>query len=211
MSARGVTFTPYIPPSQTIPHFSEPERHLYLSATVGSTDDVQRRLGTPPFTKLTASAQPHQGERLVLMRNATTELSPAQLVKGLDPFLRKHPKALWLCARGDTATEFEEALADAKLPGQVWRLQGDNGADEPFAAADSGHLVTAGRYDGMDFPGDTCRVEIVPEVPIATSDLEEFVSSYLRDAPSRRPGLPSGSPRRSAAATGVRTTARCTS
>ena len=43
--------------------------------------------------------------------------------------------------------------------------------------------MTAGRYDGMDFPGDTCRVEVVPEVPIATSDLEEFVSSYLRDAP----------------------------
>src|SRR5436309_3498821 len=41
----------------------------------------------------------------------------------------------------------------------------------------------AGRYDGMDFPGDTCRVEVVPEVPVATSDLEEFVSAYLRDAP----------------------------
>jgi hypothetical protein len=183
LSARGITFTPYIPPSQTIRHFSEPERRLYLSATVGSVDDVQRRLGTPPFAKLTASAQPRQGERLVLMRNATTELSPAQLVHSLSPFLREHRKALWLCARGDTATEFEEALADAELPGQVRRLEGDNGADEPFAAADSGHLVTAGRYDGMDFPADTCRVEVVPEVPIATSDLEEFVSSYLRDAP----------------------------
>lgn len=183
VSARGITFTPYIPPSQTIRHFSEPERRLYLSATVGSVDDVQRRLGTPPFVKLTASAQPRQGERLVLMRGATKELSPAQLVKGLSPFLREHRKALWLCARGDTATEFEEALADAELPGEVRRLKGDNGADEPFAAADSGHLVTAGRYDGMDFPADTCRVEVVPEVPVATSDLEEFVSSYLRDAP----------------------------
>jgi hypothetical protein len=35
----------------------------------------------------------------------------------------------------------------------------------------------------MDFPGDSCRVEILPEVPVATSDLEEFVSAYLRDAP----------------------------
>lgn len=183
VSARGITFTPYIPPSQTIRHFSEPERRLYLSATVGSVDDVQRRLGTPPFVKLTASAPPRQGERLVLMRGSTTELTPAQLVKGLSPFLREQRKALWLCARGDTATQFEEALTAAELPGQVRRLAGDNGADEPFAAAGSGHLVTAGRYDGMDFPADTCRVEVVPEVPIATSDLEEFVSSYLRDAP----------------------------
>jgi hypothetical protein len=47
----------------------------------------------------------------------------------------------------------------------------------------AGHLIAAGRYDGMDFPGDTCRVEILPEVTVATSDLEEFVSAYLRDAP----------------------------
>lgn len=183
VSGRGVTFTPYIPPAQTIPHFHEPLRRLYLSATVGSVDDVQRRLGTPPFVKLTASAQPRQGERLVLMHTATEALDPPQLVTRLRPFLRDHHKALWLCARGETATAFENALADAALPGDVWRLESDNGADEPFAAAGSGHLVTAGRYDGMDFPGDTCRVEVVPEVPIATSDLEQFVSSYLRDAP----------------------------
>jgi Rad3-related DNA helicase len=35
----------------------------------------------------------------------------------------------------------------------------------------------------MDFPGESCRVEVLPEVPVATSDLEEFVSAYLRDAP----------------------------
>ena len=35
----------------------------------------------------------------------------------------------------------------------------------------------------MDFPDDTCRVEVLPEIPIATSDLEEFISAYLRDAP----------------------------
>ena len=183
VSGHGVTFTPYIPPAQTIHHFHEPLRRLYLSATVGSVDDLQRRLGTPPFVKLTASVQPRQGERLVLMRNATKALAPQELVAGLRPFLGEYHKALWLCARGETATAFEGALTGAALPGQVWRLAGDNGADEPFAAATSGHLVTAGRYDGMDFPGDSCRVEVVPEVPIATSDLEEFVSSYLRDAP----------------------------
>jgi hypothetical protein len=67
LSARGTTFMPDIPLSQTIAHFSQPERRRYLSATVGSVDDVQRRLGTPPFAKLTASARPRQGERLVLM------------------------------------------------------------------------------------------------------------------------------------------------
>jgi Helicase C-terminal domain len=183
LSRWGVTFTPYIPPSQTIQHFSAPDRRLYLSATVGSVDDLQRRLGTPPLTKLTASVQPRQGERYVAMRGEVEPLQGAALVAAVQPLLARHPKALWLCARGDTADGLESDLRQFGLPGRVWRLVSDNAVDEPFAAASAGHLVTAGRYDGMDFPDDACRVEIVPEVPVATSDLEEFVSAYLRDAP----------------------------
>jgi Rad3-related DNA helicase len=68
------------------------------------------------------------------------------------------------------------------LPGSVRVLEGDNGADESFAIESEGHLVAAGRYDGMDFPDDVCRVEVLPEIPLATTDLEEWTSAYLRDA-----------------------------
>jgi hypothetical protein len=183
ISARGITFTPYIPPSQTIRHFADPTRRLYLSATIGNADDLRRRLGTPPLTKLTASVQPRQGERLVVVRDDPEFPSATELVEELLPFLEHHRKALWLCARRDTAGAFQFALTLSGLPGQVRVLESDNEADEPFAAEPEGHLVTAGRYDGMDFPGDTCRVEVLPEVPIATSELEEFVSAFLRDAP----------------------------
>jgi hypothetical protein len=183
VSSRGVTFTPYIPPSQTIPHFAEPTRRLYLSATIGSVDDLRRRLGTPPLEKLSAAVQPRQGERLVVIRNAPDSPLGIELVEELRPFLERQRKALWLCARRDTAQALNFALTLAALPGQVRVLEADNGADEPFANETDGHLIAAGRYDGMDFPGDTCRVEILPEVPVATSDLEEFVSAYLRDAP----------------------------
>lgn len=183
VSSRGVTFTPYIPPSQTITHFAEPTRRLYLSATIGSADDLRRRLGTPPFEKLTAAVQPRQGERLVVIRDVPDKPLAIELVDELRPFLERQRKALWLCARRDTAEALNFALTLAAMPGQVRVLEADNGADEPFAAEADGHLITAGRYDGMDFPGDSCRLEILPEVPVATSDLEEFVSAYLRDAP----------------------------
>ncbi len=182
VSRRGVTFTPYIPPSQTISHFSEPARRLYLSATIGSVDDLCRRLGTPPLTMLTASVQPRQGDRLVVVRDAADQLDATELVGLLYPLLTKRPKALWLCARRETATTLEFALNLSGLPGVVRRLEADNGADEPFASEPAGQLIAAGRYDGMDFPDDTCRIEVVPEVPVATSDLEEWASAFLRDA-----------------------------
>jgi Helicase C-terminal domain len=183
VSHRAVTFTPYIPPTQTLEHFYEPTRRLYLSATVGSVDDLQRRLGTPRFSKLEATVQPRQGDRLVVIRDGTELAIGSDLVDELRSFLDRQRKALWLCARRDTAITLEFALTLSGLPGTVRRLESDNGADEAFASEDAGQLLAAGRYDGMDFPGDTCRVEVVPEVPVATSDLEGFVSAYLRDAP----------------------------
>lgn len=182
VSARAVTFTPYIPPAQTIRHFADPARRLYLSATIGSVEDLRRRLGTPAVEKVSASVQPRQGERLVVLRDDPALLSATELVDLLHAFLSQHPKALWLCARRDTADALRFALTLSGLPGAVRILEKDNGADEPFAADSEGHLITAGRYDGMDFPDETCRVEVLPEVPVATSDLEEWASAYLRDA-----------------------------
>ena len=183
ISPRGITFTPFMPPTQTIKHFEETKQRLYLSATVGSTDDLQRRLGVPQMRKLTAEAPPRQGERFVAVQTGVEDMSPQDLIDTVRPLLAVHPKALWLCARQSTANAVEEALKTGSLQGDVWHLFGDNAEDEAFSNAQAGHLVTAGRFDGMDFPDDACRVEILPELPVATSDLEEFVSAYLRDAP----------------------------
>lgn len=182
VSRRGVTITPYIVPTQDHDHFASPERRIYLSATVGTVDDVQRRLGCPKFTKLAAGSGTRQGERFVVVRQETEKLDAQELVEEVADLLEGTDKALWLCARSTTASEFMDAIEAMGSEGDVLRLHQDNGADEAFAKAASGHLVAAGRYDGMDFPHDACRIEIMPEAPVALSDLEEFVSAYLRDA-----------------------------
>lgn len=181
VSRRGLTITPWAPPSQTLDHFREPERRLYLSATVGDMDDLRRRIGCPSATKITAAVPPRQGKRFVGIVRAEREQDPEAIVIQSKPLLDEARKALWLCARSSTADRVEQALTTVGLQ-SVRRLQSDNGAADLFSADDAGHLVCAGRYDGMDFPGDVCRVEVLPEVPVATSDLEEFISSYLRDA-----------------------------
>ena len=181
VSSRGLTITPWLPPSQTIEHFRVPERRLYLSATVGDVEDLRRRLGCGPVEKISASVPPRQGKRFVAIVRAPREQEPEEIVAEAKPLLDSFPKALWLCARSSTAERVALALGVAGAP-SVRRLHGDNGAADLFAADPAAQLVCAGRYDGMDFPDDACRVEILPEVPVATSDLEEFVSSYLRDA-----------------------------
>ena len=99
------------------------------------------------MTKLGPSVQPRQGERTVVLSNGAELLDEDDLVTELRPILESRRKALWLCARKESAARLQMTLALSGLP------------------------------------GDDCRVEVVPEVPVATSDLEEFVSAFLRDAP----------------------------
>lgn len=182
ISPRGLTVTPWLPPSQTLDHFADPERRIYLSATVGDSEDLRRRIGCGPVTKITARVAPEQGRRYVAIVRASDDETPAGVVETAKPLVSKAGKALWLCARHTTANSVETALAMHGVAGTVLRLVDDNGAAETFAASDTGQLICAGRYDGMDFPDDACRLEILPEAPVATTDLEEFVTAYLRDA-----------------------------
>ena len=53
---------------------------------------------------------------------------------------------------------------------------------DTWSRAPDGHLVTAGRYDGLDLAGDVCKLVIITTVPQASSEFERFVVAYLGDA-----------------------------
>ncbi|WP_244923703.1 helicase C-terminal domain-containing protein, partial [Enhygromyxa salina] len=53
---------------------------------------------------------------------------------------------------------------------------------DQFRRASSGHLFVAGRFDGMDFKDDECRIVVITTLPRAINLQEEFITSYLRDA-----------------------------
>jgi hypothetical protein len=53
---------------------------------------------------------------------------------------------------------------------------------ETWSGVANGHLITAGRYDGLDLAGDLCKLVIITTVPQASSEFERFVVAYLGDA-----------------------------
>src|SRR5260370_26528227 len=110
ISPRAVTITPWIPPSQTIEHFSAPQRRLYMSATVGHPEDLRRRIGCGPVVKVTSVAAPRQGQRWIAFSASAREQEPEEVAPELRPLLQKERKALWLCARRATATRLETEL-----------------------------------------------------------------------------------------------------
>ncbi len=185
----GIEIRPYHPPTQTHPGYSSSARRVYLSATLGRAGDLQRRLGVKPVTAIDTPAY---------MRTTATGRRTFAINPGSEPALSGAPlrfalaqsdaaaqdgpgRVAWLCASGKEADEVQALLEDRGLPVFPFRA-GDDTPFDTWRVTDRAHLVTAGRFDGLDLAGDTCRLVVIPSVPAASSEFERFAVAYLGDA-----------------------------
>ena len=65
---------------------------------------------------------------------------------------------------------------------QTWILKPLGDEIDQFRLASAGHLFVAGRFDGMDFKDDECRIVVLTTLPRAINLQEEFITKYLRDS-----------------------------
>ena len=112
---------------------------------------------------------------------------PPRLAEVIAAALRVQPKSVWLCASKSDAERYRAAvvawLETTGLPrGPTWLLSSMGDEIDQFKAAPAGHLFVAGRFDGMDFSADECRLVVLATLPRAINPQESFVADYLRDA-----------------------------
>jgi len=181
----GLEIRPYHPPTALNPGYSEAKQRIYLSATLGSMDDLQRRVGGGPVTQLVPDKPlppGATGDRLFVL-NPSSEQPSDEAVFGwaLGQVEAAGGRAAWLCASHAEADVLQAQLTTAGHA--VYRLRpGDDDMVDTWSRAVAGSLVTAGRYDGLDLAGDICRLVIITTVPQASSEFERFVVAYLGDA-----------------------------
>ncbi len=180
----AIEIRPYHPPTQTLPGYHHATQRIYRSATLGTMDDLQRRLGIQPVVNvLQDSVTPDEvGRRLLLLNPQDDEpLDDVPFGFALSQANRAGRTA-WLCASHAEADEIERLLSERQLHSYRLRGGGDDGALERWSRDAAGHLVTAGRYDGLDLAGDLCRLVVLPSVPAASTEFERFAMAYLGDA-----------------------------
>ena len=182
---------PYIYPLTSNHHYSEAEQVLYMSATIGDPGDLSRRLGVRSIRKIKvppAFSDRSSGRRLIVMNRTSDDSDiPSRMSDALLGAIRRHPKSLWLCSSESKAVALRKAVVkwlDAnELEGHsTWLLTSLGDEIDQFRRSVAGHLFVAGRFDGMDFSGDQCRIVVMSTLPRAINLQEEFVSGYLRDS-----------------------------
>lgn len=165
-----VTITPPFIPVLSLPYFGPRIRRVYLSATLSAPDAFARTFGKVPDEVVAPSTTAGECERLILI--------PEQCELGIEDTkvakeLVKARKALILVPTYARASKWQglaEPPPKDKVSEQVRAFKADSAIPK---------LLLAARYDGVDLPGDTCRVMVIDDLPTGVGPLERFLWEYL--------------------------------
>ncbi len=165
ISRSEIVLTPPVVPVSTLPYFGDGVRRVYLSATLSAPDSFVRAFGRQPDKIVAPYTTAGECERMVLIPS---------LIQGIDDdasaaksIVRDH-KALIM------VPSFREAEKWADISHLPDRQHVSQEVDLFREAPAPKKITLAARYDGIDLPGDTCRVMVLDEIPRGAGPLERF-------------------------------------
>lgn len=177
ISTGSIQIIPPFIPVTTLPYFQKGVRRVYLTATSLGIDAFIRTFGKEPEITIKPETPAGQCERQILFplkaKNIGDDRASAhdiiQDVKALVIVPSKSNIQNWeeigICPRPDEVTHRLETFKTSKSPEK---------------------LVLAARYDGIDLPGDTCRVLVLDGLPKGTTHLDKFQWETLKLSGSLR-------------------------
>lgn len=179
LSSKSILLRPLLPPTWAHAAFSNATQRIYMSATLGEGGDLERlvgrkniyRLATPDgwdsqgvgrrfFIFPSLSLTEHDCEKLNLElfnisdRSLVLVPSDAQCAK-IKKYIEEKSNLHFY-----DAIDIEESKAD-------------------FVATKGAIAVVANRYDGIDFPGDECRLLVIEGLPKTVNIQEQFLMSRI--------------------------------
>ena len=166
----GLTITPAFLPTRDLYYFRQGIRRIYLSATLTAPDAFARTFGRIPDRVIAPSTSAGECERLILV--------PAMLdsdSKDVDLAARlvETKKTLILVPGYGRAKRWRAVASPPDVEAVTEAVR------EFRTHSDDSKLILAARYDGVDLPGDTCRLMVVDDLPTGTGPLERFLWERL--------------------------------
>ncbi len=174
LSYGGIQVRPMIPPTFENKVFSRAVQRVYLSATLGGGGELERAFGRSEITRmpLPTKTPPRSGRRLFVFPDLVKGGDAATLTKQV---VGLTDKALVLSqTTSDQAEQAARTLAGDGVP--LFDKSDVERGLATFAKAPAGVLGLANRYDGMDLPGNDCRIVVLDGKPDAVSLQEKFLS-----------------------------------
>lgn len=165
-----ITITPPYVPTTSLPYFNAGVRRVYLSATLSAPDAFIRTYGRKPDEIIAPTTSAGECERLILfpsrLENGEEDIEITKTLLAGKKTLAMVPTY----ARAHRWDDFAVPPEKNSVAAQVEAFKTQPGSPK---------LLLAARYDGMDLPGDTCRIMIIDDLPMGVGPLERFLWEYL--------------------------------
>ncbi|MDC7714604.1 DEAD/DEAH box helicase [Vogesella sp. LYT5W] len=179
ISSKTFTVTSVLPLVNSFPTFSDAPRRIYMSATIADDSEIVRTFDADPRhvnEALTSRSLAGISERMILIPNLMKfDFNATDVTKALlKQIAGNNLGAVVLVPSNFAAQAWEDAAEFAegsdKVEAKVQELQ---------ARSTSGPVVFANRYDGIDLPGDSCRLLVMEGLPAGASDYELLRAATL--------------------------------
>jgi hypothetical protein len=166
---------PYFPAIDLIQSFRRAERRIYMTATLADDSVLTTHFGADPDAlgiPIVPSSSQSMGERMVIMPQELNTNLTTMDIHGLLVELAEKVNVVVIVPS-------EKAAEDWQGANQV--LVGD-AVVEGIEKLRNGHVgltVLVNRYDGIDLPGDACRVLAIADLPEVSSYADLIDSEIL--------------------------------
>lgn len=186
VSLRDISIRPIVPPTHTHEPFCETKQRIYMSAALGGEGDLLRGYGIASIETIRVK-HAQWGRRYIFMPSLYFEEDECpQIVSSIWNGMNAH-RALILAPSFPIADRTFNTVSAAMSPKPA-KLSARviENSLEPFTGAEGAILCLAGRYDGLDLPGDDCRLLIMAESPGAVGTLERHLRERWKLGPLLR-------------------------
>lgn len=180
LGSREILIRPLIPPTAMHAPFADANQRIFMSATLGAGGDLERLTGRTSIDRLPAPEgfqSAGVGRRFFVFPSLSlTGDETDQLRLAMQERAGRSVTLTPSTAQADTHAEQVEAnLNDFEV-----YTKDDIEADKaPFVSTDKAVAILANRYDGIDFPGEECRLLCIDGLPKATNAQERFIMSKM--------------------------------
>ena len=179
ISRREIVITPLYPHVAMFPTFSECPRRIYMSATVADDSSIVRTFGANSSSvgkPISPTSLAGVGERMILVPDLM--MIPRKDIK---PILEKI--ASWAADRAGVVV-----LAPSARQAKDWEDTAEIVGGDAVASVvaslvnrtENGPVVFAGRYDGIDLPGDSCRLLILSGLPTGSNAYDLYRAAVFQ-------------------------------
>ena len=179
ISSQEILIRPLIPPTWAHAPFSEAKQRIYMSATLGVGGDLERLMGRRSIHRLaTPEGWDRQGVGRRFFIFPGMSLDTQATTKLRRKLIQQARRSLVLVPSDRMRDEIVNEVGDS-LNFPIFRATNLETSKKSFISATKAVAVVANRYDGIDFPGEECRLLFVEGLPRATNLQERFIMTRM--------------------------------